>query len=79
MTYRAFGIWQVSLTICQFEMNIPGVRECGLTYWGRCSKGRIRLRTWFMEWEPQDSFGCGREGLLGRAADHISKLQEKHS
>lgn len=38
-------------------------------------KAESDLRTWFMEWEPQDSFGCGRDGLLGRAADHISKLQ----
>ena len=35
------------------------------------------LGTWFMEWGPQDSSRCGRDGHLGRAADHTPKLQRE--
>lgn len=63
--------------ICQFEMNIPGVRECGLTYCGRCRKGRIRLMDLVYGMGTSRQFQVRKRWSSGRAADHTPKLQRE--
>lgn len=59
-------------------MNIPGVRE-SVAEPTVAAAGRQEsdLWTWFMEWGPQDSSRCGRDGHLGRAADHTPKTAKR--